>query len=432
MKIAKKLSEFNDRNNVWLKILAVFVSVMIWLVVVNVSDPVTSTTFYGVPVEVVNGDLLTEKGKIFEMNGAGTVTVTVSAKRSILDSISKDYLVAIADMKDLNEAEGTIKLKAESNKYNEKIESFKVKEEEISVDVDNLMKRQLQITTSITGNPAKGYVIGDVGMDQNILRLSGPEKVVSRVNKVVAEVSVEGMSSNISTTVDLKLYDAQGELINSKGLTQNITSVAVRADILATKTVNIRAYASGTPAEGYGTTGNITVKPDKIVLAGKSGALKGVNDITIPAMDLSVDGATDNVKATFDLDDYLPDMLRYADSEQETEVKVEVEILKKETQDKTITKSLITVQNMPDGCKGTFELEESIHLTLIGMPEAMETLEDEPMSVIADMAAFMKEKGIEELANATYEVPLTIVLPTGVEVEGNEKFSITMRITKNE
>lgn len=432
MKLAKRLSEINDHYNIWIKLLAVMISILIWLVVVNVSDPVTSTTFSGVPVEIINGDVLTGQGKVYDMTSAETVTVTVSAKRSILDSISKDYLKAVADMNDLNEEKGTIRLKVESNKYNEKIESMKAKEEVVTVRIDNLLKKQLAIAANVTGTPEDGYVIGDVTMDQNIVRLSGPEKIVSRINKVVAEVSVEGMSSNVSTTVDLRFYDAHGIQISDSGITKNISSVAIVTEILATKEVPIRLYTSGEVAEGYGMTGENTVKPEKVRIAARNSVLKKISEIMIPSADVSVEGATENVEATLNLSDYLPENVRFAEADQNTEIKVTVEVLAKEIVSKEITRSMIALQNMPEGYKGTFRLEEPIPVKLIGMPNDMKKLQDTPMTVSLDIAAYMRDKGIERLADATYEVPLTITLPSGVKLVDERTYTVSLRVTENE
>ncbi len=431
MQVARKLSDFNERHNIWLKALAVIISILIWLVVVNVSDPVTTTTFSGVPVEITNTEVLTAEGKTYEMLSAGTVTVTVNAKRTILDSISKDYLKAVADMRDLDEETGTIKLKVESNKYSEKIDSMKAKEETITVSVDNLLKRQLPIYASVTGTPADGYVIGDVTMDQNIVRISGPEKAVSEVSKVMAEVSVDGMSSNVSTTVDLRLYNEQGEQINGNGITKNISSIAVVAEILGTKEVGVKAYTSGDPAEGYGMTGEIRITPSTVVIAAKNSVLKNITDLIIPAAELSIEDVTSNVKETFDLSDYLPDSIRFADPEQDTEVKVWVGIDKKETLEKTITYSMISIQNMPEGYRGDFTLDAPIDIILTGMADAMDKLSKEPMTVKIDVADHMKNKGIAELADeTTYEVPLTIKLPAGVEIMNERTYTVRLRVTK--
>ena len=51
-------------NNLDLKILALFFSVILWLIVVNIDDPVKTVTFSGVEVKILNGDELTKKGQV--------------------------------------------------------------------------------------------------------------------------------------------------------------------------------------------------------------------------------------------------------------------------------------------------------------------------------------------------------------------------------
>ena len=85
----------------------------------------------------------------------------------------------------------------------------------------------------ITGEPEEGYVTGDVTTAENIIRISGAQSVVSAIKKVTAEVSVAGLSNSINTSVDLRLYDENGDLIKDTNLTKNISTVAVSVQILA-------------------------------------------------------------------------------------------------------------------------------------------------------------------------------------------------------
>lgn len=76
--------------NLGLKILAVLISVVIWFIVVNINDPVDKTVFRNVPVEILNADVITNEGKVYEvLDGSDTIDVTVLAKRSILDALGK-------------------------------------------------------------------------------------------------------------------------------------------------------------------------------------------------------------------------------------------------------------------------------------------------------------------------------------------------------
>ena len=53
------MKKYKIFNNFGLKILAVFISVLLWLAVINVSDPVINTSYADIPVVVVNADSIT-------------------------------------------------------------------------------------------------------------------------------------------------------------------------------------------------------------------------------------------------------------------------------------------------------------------------------------------------------------------------------------
>ena len=81
-------------ENLSLKILAVFISILLWLIVINVSDPVSDTSYSDIPLTVVNADSITSQGKVYDITSDDTVSISVSAKRSILDSLGKDNFKA--------------------------------------------------------------------------------------------------------------------------------------------------------------------------------------------------------------------------------------------------------------------------------------------------------------------------------------------------
>lgn len=50
-------------SNFWLKIMAVLVSFLIWLMVINGDDPIKTETFRNVPITIKNADVFMEKVK---------------------------------------------------------------------------------------------------------------------------------------------------------------------------------------------------------------------------------------------------------------------------------------------------------------------------------------------------------------------------------
>lgn len=94
-------------DNLFLRILAVIVAVLVWIIVVNVSDPIIESTYSGVPVEILNGDLISKQNETYEiLNGSNTISVTITAKRSINDLLGKENIKATADMQELDEEIG--------------------------------------------------------------------------------------------------------------------------------------------------------------------------------------------------------------------------------------------------------------------------------------------------------------------------------------
>ena len=89
-------------NNIGLKVLAFLAASMLWLMVVNIDDPVTTKTFYNIPVSVVNEEVLSESNQTYQIvDDMQTVSVTVKAKRKTLNRIKNEDIIAIADMKEL-------------------------------------------------------------------------------------------------------------------------------------------------------------------------------------------------------------------------------------------------------------------------------------------------------------------------------------------
>lgn len=419
----------NLMKNLGLKILALVFAFGLWLVVVNISDPVATTTISGVPVEILNGDVITKQGKIYEvLEGTDTITVSVSAKRTILDSISRENIKATADLENLNK-DGTARIRVESNRYNENIDSIKSKTEYLKVNIEEMERTQFVITPVITGTPVSGYVVGTVSLNENVVRVSGPESVITRISKAVAEVSVSNMSSNIRTSVELKLYDAEDTLIENRNITKNIANVNISVEVLETKEVPFKLSVSGTPAEEYGLTGAITSNPESILVAGSPSMLAKISEIVIPESELNVDGAEGEMNIAVNAGEYLPDGIRFANEEETGKIVVTVGIAEKETKTVEIDKGSITITGIPDGYEASFtSANDVVSAEIMAMPEQLEQFDASNLTAVIDFKAYMKEQEIEKVKAATYVAPVTLGLPEGITLKN--PVNITIKISE--
>ena len=419
----------NLMKNFGLKILALIFAFGLWLFVLNISDPVATTTISGVPVEILNGDVITGQGKIYEvLEGTDTITVSVSAKRTILDSLSRENIKATADLENLNE-DGTTRIRVESNRYNETIDSIKSKTEYLKVNIEEMERTQFVISPVITGEPVSGYVVGNVTLDENVVRVSGPESVISRINKVVAEVSVSNMSNNIRTSVELKLYDAEDTLIENRNITKNIANVNISVEVLETKEVPIKLSVSGTPDEEYGFNGELTSSPESIMIAGTPSMLAKVSEIVIPESEVNVEGAISEMNIAVNAGEYLPDGIRFADEEETGKIVVTVGIAPKETKTVEIAKGAITITGMPDGYEASFmSVNDGIPAEIMAMPEQLEKFDASDLTAVIDFKAYMEEQEIDRVKATTYVVPVTLGLPEGITLKN--PINITIKISE--
>lgn len=55
------------KNNFGLKLLAFLFAFMLWLIVVNIDDPVMTKTFTNIPVTVEHSEILTEQNKTYQI-----------------------------------------------------------------------------------------------------------------------------------------------------------------------------------------------------------------------------------------------------------------------------------------------------------------------------------------------------------------------------
>lgn len=284
-----------------------------------------------VPVKLLHTEAVKSEGKIFiVLDDSDTIpVVTINAPRSIVDGLEADNVVATADLEDMN-PDFTVPIVLTTNKYSDSITNISGSIRNVSLSVEDESKATFPIEAAVAGNAADGYQIGQVTLDQNQVRVTGPRSEVEMVKSAGVTVDISDSDRSISTNAEIHLYDEDGrDLDIDKNLTLNIDKVMVRVEVLTLKEVPVKIAVSGTPVEGYRMTGETTVEPGRITVAGKKSTLEAVSAISIPSSELNVTGRTNNLVKTIDLRNYLPSGVELAEGESET-VKVTVEIVETE------------------------------------------------------------------------------------------------------
>lgn len=398
--------------NLGLKILALLFSVIIWLIVVNINDPLMTQTYNNISVEILNTDSVTSEGKTYEiLDNSNAVNVTITAKRSVMQELSKDNIHAVADMEELTFMD-TIGIKVYSDKYNDRLENVRTNIENVKVRIETMKRGQFVIELSTSGEPAKGCLIGNIKSDQNIVRVSGPESAIKQIHHAEAVVDVSGMTADISTIVDIKLYNENGGIITNKNITKNIDSVNVGVEILGIKTIPIEYAAMGLPMDGFALTGVIDSNPAHISIAGKKSVLDSIKKIEIPETALNVTGQSSNMTTNVDISSYLPDNIILADPEFNGKATVVVHIEKEVSKTAIVNKRNIKILNLPVGMKATIEdFDEPRSIYIAGLLDVLNTIDLNAVVGTIDINQFMLDLSMETLNEGVYEIQLVLDIP---------------------
>lgn len=410
-------------DNLGLKILALMCAVVLWFIVVSLNDPVIYNRFSDIPVKIINADAVTSQGKVYEvLDGTDTIDVTVYAKRSIIESIGRENIVAVADMQELTFMD-TVSIKLSTNKNNDKLDSIKSNIENLKVQIENMQKIQMVVETATIGEPAEGYMIGEVRTDQNLVQLSGPESVISLVNKAVVEVGIDGITTDIKTEVPLRLYDADGNLIEDGSIAASVNKFSVGVSILQTKTVPINLNVTGTPAVGYELTGKTEYSPETVRIAGKASILKNVASIEIPQEVLDVTGLTSNLATSINVKQYLPDGVSLADSTFSGKISVTIAVEKEVEAPFEMPKGNIAILNVPADMEAEIIGEnDNLQVQLTGLTQYLNTLQGAQLTGMVDLNTLItntEQQGENEnkLQAGNYSMEVTLSLPEGVRVK---------------
>lgn len=421
-------------NNLDLKLIALFFSVVLWLIVVNIDDPVKSVMFSGIEVKILNADELEGQGKVYEiLDDTGVVDVTIKGRRSIVEDISKENIKAVADMRDLTSM-STISIVVTSNKYSGEIDDIKCDIANVKLNIEDLKKIQKPIHVESVGEPENGYVLGSLTANLNQVYIEGPESLVNQVVEAKAQLQVDNVTSTVSSSVPIRLYDAEGKEIEDARLSMNIDVVSVQQEILYTKVVPIRYEVNGKPAEGYAATGEVTSDITEIMVAGRKSLLDSLEAITIPSSILNLEGVNSDLVKEVQMSHLLPANVVLVENGFDGIVKVTVDVEREVFEEFTFEKEDISILNLPGGYTaeilndGNYITTGATTLRVYGLSEILDGINMNSVKVQLDMGKYMRDNSITSLEEGTYYLTPEFGLPEGAYVRDN--FKIQVRISK--
>ena len=419
----------NLMNKFTLKILSLAVAILIWLLVINIEDPVRTETYWDVPVTIVNESYLTSEFEIpLLVDGSDTVTVRIRANNTVLRNIDRDSITAEADMTQI--------ISMDTNPYMVPVrvvcpgvseENITVTPANIPIDTDSLTSKAMTISvTDGRTTPDSGYEVGKFTVNPEKVTISGPEDLINKLDRVVADVDVTGMNQSGNISALLHIYDKNGDELTETEMSyldlQEIDSntVNVYVDLWRVQPdIAIQAEYTGSPEDGYQVSSVSTV-PNTISLAGTEEALEKLasngNVITIPASEIDISGQNSDFEETVDITDLLPEDTMLA-RDISSSVIVSVTILPYYSKEYVIPATDIDRSKQPDNMTVVIS-DENVTVRIRGTGKNLDDLKESDIRLSIDTSGYTAE--------GEYNVPVDVTLPEGYELVDDVTVKVTL------
>ena len=409
-------------DNLSLKIMSVAIAIVVWLIVVNIDNPVGTNYYTITDVELINKEYVESSDTIGKMcmpeENQDSVKVAITASKKVRDRIRLSDITAVADLQQavsLDTDPVMVPITVTCSAAGVLPSDIKVTPQNLTVNLDEKETQEFVVNVSKGDTkPGKDYEVGSLTASPEKIRITGPKTLVNKIDKVNATIALDGNTEDYTQEVNLTIYDKNQETLSESEMNslriENNAKVVVTAKLWKIRTgVKIAAGYIGTPASGY-QVGSVKTVPDTISVAGNTEGLESLSEndnmITIPADRIDISDESKDVERKISLKNLLPDNVKLT-SDSSEDVWVTVSILPVGSREFNLPTKNIEVKNKPDNLQVTFETAQ----IALRIKSESEDLAD--LNIDEDVKA---EIDLKDKEAGNYKVPVKLSLPDGYEM----------------
>lgn len=392
-----------------LKIMSLLLAFALWFLVISTNDPVDEKRFQNIKVNLLNTELLTENGQVYEVLDNTDIlrNVTFDAPNSVRREIQSSDIIAEADLTNLT-VTNTVEIKFSCPKYGDKVQNISGNIEYVKLNIEKKERKTINIDVKTVGNVEEGYIIGDTSPDRNRLEIQGPESAIVEIVKAEVEVDVTGITGTSTALGTIKLLDKDGNEVNRASVSKNLDTVNVTVEMWETKEIPVIYGYTGTVAEGYEDTGEIEGSITAVKIAGPSDLLKSVTQLEVNEEDVNITGETKDYETSVQLKNYLPKGVYFAEEGFKDSATVKVLIEKIEYKRISLRAENIQIINVPEDV--TCEIVGLSPLGVEGRGGYLALLQESSLQGVVDVGAWIENTNPNQPLEGNYSLQVNVSL----------------------
>ena len=394
-------------KNFGLKLISFLLAIVSWIVIINLQDPVEKEKFTDIPVQIINEEMVQEKDKIPVTIEGNKVDVVVEARRSILDVLSKKDFQAIADFSKISFMDA-VPIEISLPYYSEdEVAIIRGNDQVLKLILDDYITKSFNFEIQMVGEAAEGYIAGEAIVSPNVIQISGAATVVSKIKEVVLEIVLKEDYSDFVVEAKPKVYDMNGDLMDTSKLALSVDKVKVTVPILHTKTVKLKIVPTGTVLENHEILETL-IAPETVTIAGSQADLAKISQLyrlEIDVTDLS--GRIErNIVIEKELQEKSPNVQVVGD----VSAAITIDIQPYETWEYMIPQDIIRFINVPADCEVEIVSMKQSDVYLTGPQSKLQEITIETIYPYINVENYAKE--------TLHRIELKLRLPGSVKQVG--------------
>ena len=291
------------RNKLGSFLLALVISLGLWLYVVSYIDTTHEQTLYNVPVGLEGKSILTaDRGLMLLSEDDYRVNITVSGSRQEVSKINAGNIQVVANLSKIEEPgehnlnydviypgdvpTGTVNAKRDPDW--------------ITVVVARKKTKEIPVTVAYEGDVPADYIkdTAALELDHTYVEITGPEDVVDQIDHAAISIDCNGRTESIYESFRFELQDLQNEPVDAEWITTNVSEVKVYLPVVMVKKLPLTV----TLVDGGGATAattKLSIDPAYISISGSETALAAMEELDLGIIELAQ--ITKDQELTFDI-----------------------------------------------------------------------------------------------------------------------------------
>ncbi len=271
-----------EKNNITIKAFALLIAILLWTIVMKQENPVRAITTKNIPV-TINTVTLDKAGlKLMEPMDI-TVNVETTGRLSDYKDFSSKNIVAQVDLSGRGEGQFNVAVNVSLINHLPGVVVTNVEPKEVLFTLEKIIPREIPISIQTEGELPTDYILENVSSKSQFVTVRGPRSWVNEVNKVVAKVNINDITSDASRSVPIRILDDENNEVI--GVDKVPSMIDVNINVLKTNSIPIELITENELPDNFTIT-NIAISPSNIAIKGKKD-LVAINKINTKTIDIN-------------------------------------------------------------------------------------------------------------------------------------------------